>query len=402
MRRREFMAGMVGAGCISLGAGSPGVWLRAASAAEATTDRVLVVLGLVGGNDGLNSVIPFGDDEYYRRRPSLAVAKNRVVGLNDYLGLHPRMGSLRPLYDAGRLAIVQGVGYPHSNRSHFRATEIWHTGKPGDLAAKDGWLADVSSKEASALPTASIGEATLPLALAGPRSSAPNIDSLNEHRLRLTGLSPAEQTRRSAAIESLAAGGGVASPDLEFLRQTARAGLSQAKKLQTLAAKFSSADYPGTALASKLRTAAELIGAEVGLRVVFLTLDGFDTHAQQQMVHENLLAELADALSAFDADLAARGVRDRVLVATFSEFGRRVQENGGLGTDHGSAGPMFLIGPVKRSGLIGAHPSLTDLDEGDLKHHIDFRSVYATLLEGWLGLPSNAVLGGRFPLLDVL
>jgi uncharacterized protein (DUF1501 family) len=297
------------------------------------------------------------------------------------------------------MAVVQGVGYPHSDRSHFRATEIWQTARPLETTVHQGWLAGGGG--AGVASAASIGEETSPLALAGPQAFAPDISSIEGHRLRLDGVPGDQQERRRLLMESAAVPSSDSS-DLEFVRRSAAAAFQQSRRLATFVGRPPKSSYPDSTLAAKLRTAAELIDAELGLEVVFLTHGSFDTHAQQQMTHANLLGELAEAVAAFEEDLAARGRSDRVLIVTYSEFGRRVAENGGLGTDHGSAGPMFLVGPVRRAGLIGEHPSLADLDDGDLKHHIDFRSVYATLLERWLGRPAESVLASRFTLLDVL
>lgn len=364
-------------------------------------DRVLVLVQLAGGNDGLNTVVPHGDDAYAAARPGIRLPAESVLKIDDYVGLHPQLVGLRELYDQGDLAVVQGVGYPHPDRSHFRSTDIWHSAQDDVEAPRDGWLGRgldaAASNEQTGATALALGVERLPLALAAARVNVPVVRELDDFELNYGPGSERRRAQRRTAIEQLADRADETGGDLAFIRRTMLSAIQASEQLRSVRANYQpAASYPASALAEQLKLAAQIVAGELGVRIIFVSLGGFDTHAQQQGAHAALLAELSGAIAAFFGDLSGHGLADRVLLATYSEFGRRVAENGSLGTDHGAASQVFLAGPSVRGGLHGDHPSLTDLDEGDLKFHTDFRRVYATILDRWLSFPSNPVLGGDF------
>ncbi|MGI9244371.1 MAG: DUF1501 domain-containing protein, partial [Verrucomicrobiales bacterium] len=361
---------------------------------------------LEGGNDGLNTVIPISDPEYGKLRPGIGIASASALKLDDGHALHPAMAGMKGLFDDGGLSIVQGVGYANPDRSHFRSMDIWNSARLSGELTRDGWLGRALDQNqganAGATPALALGTGNLPLALVAAKTQVPVIRDIDAFERRPgVGDRAARESRRSA-LDSLVGRPAPSGSELEFLRAAAGNAFATAKKLESLTASYqAAAEYPESPLAAKLKSVAQLIAAEFGTRIFFVSLGGFDTHSQQEGSHQALLAELSGAIAAFQQDLAGHSLGDRVLLATYSEFGRRAKENGSLGTDHGTASQMFFAGAAGK-GIIGSHPSLTDLDEeGDLKHHTDFRSVYATLLEKWLGFPSEAVLGERFPLVDL-
>lgn len=395
MNRRHFLR--QSAGLVTLGGAAPAFLARAAAAAPADPDqRILVMVQLAGGNDGVNTVVPFSDDAYHAARPSLAFGKDAVLKLNDRIGLHPQMAGMKALHDEGALCLIQGVGYPHPDRSHFRSMDIWNSAQPEVQFTGDGWLGRALDSSADRfrgkVPALALGMENLPLALVAPRTNVPSIRSLDDYRLRFTGP---DQALRERLLRTASSGQGTS--DLDFVRQTLGTAIDSSARLKEVAASYQpAATYPQTHLASSLKTVAQLIAGDLGTRIFFVSLGGFDTHSRQAGSHAALLAELSGAVSAFYQDLRGHGLADRVLLSTYSEFGRRLKENGSLGTDHGAASQMFIVSGALRPGIINDHPSLTDLDDGDLKHTTDFRSVYATILDRWLRLPSEPVLGGKF------
>lgn len=321
---------------------------------------ILIVLHQAGGNDGLHTVVPWADDAYYRARPTLALQADKILRLNDYCGLHPQLGALKSLYDEGHLAVIQGVGYPNPSRSHLRSTEIWHTASDAHQNKPGGWLGTYLAHCCPGAPPAvgvSIGETTPP-SFASP--------------------SPA--------------GGALANPEPARGSDQGASG----------AAGFCQGPLhlqPRGGLAGSLRLVARMIAGDLPTRVYCVSHGGYDTHQGQARIHERLMAELGEAIGALTADLKAQGNFERVLLLSFSEFGRRVGENANGGTDHGAAAPMFVIGGGVKPGLFGQSPSLTQLCQGDLIPNVDFRRVYATVLERHLRVPSEPVLGRKFPLL---
>jgi uncharacterized protein (DUF1501 family) len=403
--RRRFLQTTLGSSTLlSMGLTAPAFLTRSARAAQSGKgNNVLVVVQLSGGNDGLNTVVPYADEAYEKNRIVLRIPKDQVLKIDAHVGLHPQMTGFRKLIDDGRLAIVQGVGYPNPDRSHFRSMDIWHTARPEVEDKRDGWLGralDCSPATAgSDVPALHLGPSPSPLALASLKTAVPSIESLESFRLRAdSGALPlaalgklAEATRPNAAEL------------LEFMRHSTLYAYASSQEVQeVLKQEKEASGYPGFPLAGKLKQIAQLIDAGLNTRIYYVSHDGFDTHANQLGGHAALLNELSASVAAFVNDLAGRGQLDRVLVLCFSEFGRRVRENASQGTDHGTAAPVFLGGGRLQSGVIGAQPSLSDLDgEGDLKFHTDFRRVYATLLENWLACPSDDVLGQKFETLPL-
>jgi uncharacterized protein (DUF1501 family) len=328
-----------------------------------------------------------------------------VLRLNDSLGLHPQMAGFRELFDDGMLAIMQGVGYPQQDRSHFRSMDIWQSASLEAAAPDRGWLgraldyaADPQSADAPAL---AIGVQRLPLALTAANVNVPTIADIDGFRLNAGGDDDAGRKRRDV-MRRLAEPTSGSSDETLFLQRAASTAYRTAERLGEVTREYQpAAPYPGTQLANNLNLIAQMIAGDLGTRIFFVSLGGFDTHSQQAGAHQALLGELSAAVKAFYDDLKGHGLHERVVLATYSEFGRRVKENGSLGTDHGAASQMFVVTSGK-GGLYGAHPNLTDLDEGDLKFHTDFRSVYATLLEKWLDFASEPVLGSRFEMMNIV
>jgi uncharacterized protein (DUF1501 family) len=405
--------------------------LAADAAIQAATGKdgtILVVLQLAGGNDGLNTVIPYADDAYHMARPRLRLASDQILKIDNHLGLNPKLAGLKSLYDEGHAAIVQGVGYPNPNRSHFRSTEIWQTASDSDRNLSEGWLGRYFDNCCSgADPTVgiAIGEET-PQAFAAKnptgvtfarpeqfrfRPSEPNNGQMSAEEMFFRQLNESGAADESGAAVSNTGGSigsipGKARNDLstlDFLQRTALDAQLSSDKILAIARKYkSTVPYPQGQLAASLNIIARMIAGGLPTRVYYASQGGFDTHAGQLNTHTRLMGELNDAVAAFIADLKQQGNFDRVLLMTFSEFGRRVQENANGGTDHGAAAPMFVIGGAVKAGLFGKYPSLTDLDRGDLKFNTDFRCVYGTVLDKWLKAPSQLVLGRKFPALSIV
>lgn len=380
MNRREFLAG---GAILSLGLGAGPVWRRAAAAVEARPDMpVLVVVELSGGNDGLNTVVPYADDIYQRSRPFLRIGADKVLKLTDRVGLHPDLKELRALYDAGQVALVQNVGYPDPNRSHFRSMQIWQAGGV-EPAPVTGWLGKAADRSA-ALGLCQVGTDALPLALRRRAGTTASITSVAECRLRPPARIWGGSAATTAPLDAVAAEMGAASELAARLEPVADAGTD------------------ADTLAGRLASVRALVGSGAPYRVYYTSLGGFDTHAGQRYAHPALLRTLSQALAEFCAGLQAEKLDGRVVVLVFSEFGRRLRENDQHGTDHGAAAPVLLIGKPVRGGLIGPPPDLADLEDGDVKYKIDFRQVYATLLRRWLAVDPVLVLGGEFAEVRIL
>jgi uncharacterized protein (DUF1501 family) len=366
--------------------------------------KTLIIVQLAGGNDGLNTVVPYADGAYHDARRRLGVPDDRVVPLNERIGLHQKLAPLKPLWDAGQFAIIEGVGYPNPNLSHFSSMHIWQTASP-DGALHGGWvgkyLDDLERREHDPFHGFNVGQSLAP-ALTTGATAVPAVGNVADYQLRVGDDAVESQARRQALLKLYEAYP-KAAPYAALLETTFDDALNTSAQLQQSVAGYRPAvEYPRTPLGSGLLLLAQVIDSQQGLRVGHVTLGGFDTHARQVQAHEQLLETLAGGLSAFMQDLEAHGKADGVLVMTWSEFGRRVPENGSDGTDHGTAAPMFLLGKRVRGGAYGEPPSLTDLDNGNLRYTTDFRSVYATVMERWLGAPAKAVLGGEFKQLGLL
>ncbi len=398
--RRDLLArGVQNSTLVALAPTLPAFLARMAHAAGPEKDgRILVVLQLNGGNDGINTVVPFNDDGYARHRKALRLPEKRLIKVSGEIGLHPAMGDAGKLLESGRLAIVPGVGYPNPNRSHFRSMAIWQSAR---LDERDytglGWVGrglDEGPTTRDGAPAAMlIGPDSPPPAIRGRRSVSAALNRLDDYAL-------SDKQAVPKPIGSSRQDG----DDLgQFLRRSLLDAYATADRIEVLArTKGGDASYPASELARRLGLTSRLIKAGLGTRVYYLEQEGYDTHAEQLPRHASLLEDLAGSLRAFLDDLAGSRLADRVLVLVISEFGRRVAENGSKGTDHGTAGPVLLAGPSVQPGLVGTYPSLTDLADGDLKMAVDFRRIYATLLDRWLGLPAETVLGRRFDHLPLL
>jgi uncharacterized protein (DUF1501 family) len=409
--RRSFLkTTLASTGLIATSWNTPQFLSRAAAATPrldqaGAKDTILVVVQLTGGNDGLNTVIPFTDPLYAASRPTLKQKTSDIKKLNKELALHPAMSGLAGLWEDQALTIVQGVGYPNPNQSHFTSMDIWHSAFV-DGPYSDGWLGRslgaFKQTTGTGYHLGSKGEAA-PLALTGP-IKCPTIASLADMELHTLGQNGLDRRQQRETIEKASGNTTTgASPLLDFVQRTANGSYNTVKRLRDIAKNYTPQHpYPAQGLAERLKLAAQLIDANVGARIYYVEQDGYDTHSDQAGNHTRLLTELSESLTAFYKDLKARGHHKRVLILTFSEFGRRVKENGSLGTDHGAAAPVFLLGGTVKPGVIGKHPRLDQLDDGNLKHHTDFRSIYATILDQWLGVESKGILQKKYEPLGIL
>ena len=388
---------------------------------------ILVVLQMAGGNDGLNTLVPFADDAYHKARPVIGIGADKILKINDQIGLHPKLTGLKSLYDEGHLAVLQGVGYPNPNRSHFRSTEIWQTASDAEKIESYGWLGkyfDSCCKGADPTVGVSIGNEA-PQAFSSPNPvgisfarpeqyrwvnnekgdpGMSSAESLYRRLNRPEGMdSSTDDTNAGGSIGSISGGTPHGGNTLDFIQRTALDAQLSSDKVIEIAKKYkSSVDYPKSQIADSLNLVARMIAGGLATRVYYVSQGGYDTHTNQVNTHDRLMGDLGDAVAAFCKDLQAQGNFGRVMLMTFSEFGRRVAQNGSNGTDHGAAAPMFVLGGGVKPGLFGKYPSLTDLNNGDLIYNLDFRSVYATILERWLKAPSQLVLGRNFPLLPLV
>ena len=400
-RRQLLTRTLQGSSLVALGAVVPQFVARTARAAAPGKDSILVVIEMTGGNDGLNTVIPYADDLYHKARPTLRHTKETVVRLDDHVGLHPGMQGLRGTWEQGHLAVVQGVGYPNPDRSHFEAMDIWQSADP-KRATQTGWLgraAGAADNRSGGVPILHVGANKQPLATVGaPNGGAVSVGDQNGFRLDLGSAGSDRETARRKLIEDVSAPGSRAADDdlMSFVQRRQVQTLTAVETLRELLEGPGRVRGFGGGLSQKLQLVAGLISRGFGTRIFYVSIDGFDTHANQAGSHRQLLAELADAVGGFFRQLKESKDDTRVRVMTFSEFGRRVQENNSRGTDHGAAACLLVAGPSVRGGVVGKHPSLSDLDAGDLKFHTDFRRVYATMLDGWLGCDSKLVLGEKW------
>jgi uncharacterized protein (DUF1501 family) len=408
LNRRHFLQTTAAAsGLIAWGLNVPGFVQRTALAAPSADqpgakDTILVVVELNGGNDGLNTVIPFKDPEYAKLRPTLKQPEDQVKKINDELAFHPAMTGLAELLQDNALCVVQGVGYPNPSQSHFRSMDIWQAGST-DEQLTEGWLGKSLKQMKAPLSfhlTGSNDKA--PLAVAGAPVRVPSITTLEEFHLQMAAASGADKKEQRDIIEGAVQPKETGSPLLDFVQRTAANSYASSRRLQEIGKNYQpKSPYPNTPLATRLKLAAQLIDANIGARIFYVSIGSFDTHSGQAPTHVNLWTQVSGAMTAFYKDMKARGHGERLLMMTFSEFGRRAKENGSRGTDHGSAAPMLLVGGKVKAGVVGAHPSLTELEMGNLKHHTDFRQVYAGILDSWLGISSKEVLGGEYKAVEI-
>ncbi len=403
LTRRQFLtsAAVVTAGSVML----PAVFKRAGVAAlvdppsgddKRKATRTLVVVQMAGGNDGLNTVVPYKESLYQTYRPGLALQPNEVIPITDDVALHGSMTKFKELWDAGLLAVVQGVGYPSPTFSHFSAMDIWQTADP-TLKIRTGWLGryleSLDRKAATAFEGMAVGgrlpkefESSVPL---------PLIESVNAYRILTDGLRTDQTERRINALTSLYSSFPKEVPYSVLLDGTMNSMVESTSKLQTANAAYrTSVTYPANnSLAAGLRLIATAIDAGLGVRVAHISIGGFDTHSAQRGNQQRLLQQLSEGIAAFYSDLREHGREQDVLVMTWSEFGRRAKGNGSAGTDHGSAGPLFIVGSKVKGGVYGERPSLSNLESDNLRFTTDFRSVYSTVLQEWLGVSPDISLG---------
>lgn len=398
MNRRDFLkASALASGTVLM----PGFLQRLlARGFRPSTEKVLVIVQLSGGNDGLNSLVPYRNDLYYKARPSLAIPKEEVLKVDDDMGLHPQLSPLRPLYDNGQLSFVQNVGYPNPDRSHFRSMDIWHTATDADVYGTTGWLGrylDHSCTEPNCTHLALEIEDSLSLALRGEKTSGFAVS--DPKRLRNT-----TQTGIQGAVTELQGDNPTGHAELDFLYKTTRTAFQNVEALfRAVQGTTLGGAYPDGQLGKQLALVAALIAAGLETRVYYVSLTGFDTHVRQQPQQQKLMEQLGGCLAAFQQELQQSGQADRVVTMVFSEFGRRVAQNASGGTDHGAGNALWLMGKnLQQPGFLGQTPDLSKLDRGDIQWEVDFRQVYATLLHDWLGADDSAILGRNFDRLKLV
>lgn len=382
MQRRDFLTALAG---LTLYGFAP----AARSAGSATYRNLLILVELKGGNDGLNTLVPYADPRYTQLRPRIAIARDQVLPLSEQAGLHPALSPLMPLWQAGQLAWVQGVGYPRPNLSHFRSIEIWDTASDSDDTLDTGWLTRLFRQAPPpagfAADGVAIGSSELgPLAGGGARTLS---------------LVDPDQFRRQSRLAGQGTGPGGNAALAHILKvehdiRQAAGGLGAGVDFSTV--------FPQTSFGNAVRAAAQVAASPAGVAAIKLSLGSFDTHVNQPAQQARLLGELAGGVAALAAALKEKGLWERSLILSYAEFGRRPAENGSNGTDHGTANVHFAAGGRVRGGLYGKPPNLAQLEGGNLVHGVDFRSLYATVIQRHWGLDAQGILGGRFPLADFL
>ena len=410
--RRAFMKG--GFTVVSVGMAMPSIFSKAVEAAGVSSTagatfqdngKTLVVIQMAGGNDGINTVIPFNDPQLSKLRSTLTQSESQLsVKLNDKLGLHSALAPLKDLWSGGKLAVVENVGYPNPSLSHFQSMDVWET---MDLEGREGWLgkylAGLVDKDGHPLSGIEVSTGLNPAlkALAAPVATFTTPQAFS---LEGVGKSPAETSIRVSALDKVYKAYPESAPYAALLHQTEANTLAASKMLQAAGAGYKAmAQYPAGPFGNGLQVLAEAVVQDLGMRVGYITLGGFDTHRAQKDTHDRLLALLASGIQAFLADLKAHGKSDNVAVMTWSEFGRRAQENASGGTDHGTAAPLFIAGDGVKGGVYGDPPNLGSLDKnGNLAFQTDFRQVYATMLEGWLKVPADTVIPASYSALPLL
>ncbi len=408
IKRRSFLAGglsLAGAAPVLGGPAALSRWAASLGSqpAEAGPQR-LVLLQLSGGNDGVSTIVPHGDDAYHASRKTTRILPGDVLPIDRYRGFHPRLGSLRGLFDDGHLAIVEGAGYPDPILSHFKCLEVWHTARHAGRSSGEGWISRLAEEAWSGNPSTErvvhFGS-SVPYSVYSTRHPAINLESPSAYQF--LGTDAEAKAWAEAGKVGRGSGGREGSGALGRLRKILRDAEDTSARIREAALAYRTpVEYPDTALAHTLKDVAALIASPLKTRVYSMTYGGFDTHSEQFAAHNNLMSSLDGVLGAFAKDLTRSEAGRETVVLVFSEFGRRLKENGSQGHDHGKAGPMFVLGERVRGGLYGKHPSLTSLAHGDLEFTTDFRSVYATLIKRWFRADDKAVLGRSYPQLDFL
>jgi uncharacterized protein (DUF1501 family) len=400
--RREFLKwGGRGIGLLAFSQFAPSFLVQSTLAATPSPEKdrsILVLVQLAGGNDGLNTVIPYEDPEYYRLRPTLGIKKEEALRLDDTLGLHPSLAALHTLMQDGRAGIVQNVGYPNPNHSHFRSGEIWETGSDSNEFLPSGWIGRFLDNACGGAP-GTAGTGADPVAVHVTNELPQSFQSRKpQSTFGLRGGGNRNNRENLAFLEKLVKHDDhEANANASFLRATMMDALVTEQRVQKVLGGYrAESAYPGNNFAQSLRNVAALIAAGMSTRVYFVSLGGFDTHSNQATNHANLLRTLSEGLAAFQKDLTAKKLDSQVLTMTFSEFGRRPNENESRGTDHGTAAPLFVMGSRLNGSLHGTPPSLKLQKNRDLEFSTDFRRVYATVLDKWFSCPTDQVLGKTY------
>ena len=354
-----------------------------------TQDRILIILQLSGGNDGLNTIVPYRNDLYYQMRPTLGIRKETVLMVSDELGFNPALASLQELYDEGAMSIINNVGYPNPERSHFRSMDIWQTASGSDEYLSTGWIGRYLDSNCSGCGAHTGVEIDDTLSLAMRGKSVKGMAIKDPAKLYHATQSTLFKTLSESHSDE---------PTIEYLYKTIAETVSNAAYIYDRSKVVSAKqEYPNNDFSKRLKTISELIQSGISTRVYYASLSGFDTHVRQAGQQERLLTMYADAVRALVKDLKSTGNFERTLIMTFSEFGRRVEENASAGTDHGTANNLFLIGgKLKTRGFYNQTPDLNKLDQGDLIYEIDFRQIYSTILRNWLGTDSTSIMGQTF------
>jgi uncharacterized protein (DUF1501 family) len=381
---------------------NPGVfWHNLASVVSnsptTSRNRVLIIIQLAGGADGLNIVVPYNNSLYYQYRPDIAIPKDQVLPLDNEIGLNPGLAKLKTLWDQGMMAIVEGAGYPNPNYSHFSSMNIWQTADPSGRAFSDGWLGRYLNKTSTIGKDIFAGLAVnsrLPFEMYSATTPVPVVASISSYQFQGDALYPTSAAQRTQNAIGLYDGAPQEAMFAATFDSTIHLAYNSIQSLQQADKSYkTTVTYPATSLGAGLRLLAEAITGDLGLRVGHVTLGGFDTHTDENTTLSKLLTTFSDAVSIFYQDLQFQS-RDRdVIVMTWSEFGRRAKSNASNGTDHGSAGPVFILGSSVAGGRFGKPCDLSNVDSGNLRFTTDFRDIYATILEQWLGVPAGAVLG---------
>ncbi|MGE9293798.1 MAG: DUF1501 domain-containing protein [Puniceicoccales bacterium] len=399
LTRREFLRNSAGGlGLLAFSSFVPAFLTRATAAQVPGAERdrsILVLVQLAGGNDGLNTVVPFTNDQYYKLRPKLAIPAKEVIRLDDATGLHPSMGEMSELWKEGQLSLVQNVGYPNPNRSHFRSTEIWETATDSDETGSSGWIGRYLDAECAGSPQNKTGPDAIHIGDEMPQSCQAEIPH------NIFGMPARGGMRKSSdGVISLLEGTnsiGENDGNASYLQHTLMDALVTERRVNDILEKYKPmAQYDKNGLAQSLKRVAALIAAGMETRVYFVRQSGYDTHSGQANKHSRLLSELSSSLATFQKDLKKHGLQDQVLTMTFSEFGRRPNENASAGTDHGTAAPLFVMGNRVQNTLIGQAPDLSVKKNQDLTYSTDFRQVYSTVLKKWMQADPSKVISHPF------
>ncbi len=411
LTRRELLKN--GAAMVALGLTVPTFLANAVEATQKlsavarrqTSRPTLLVVQLSGGNDGLNTVVPYADPRYYELRPTLGIPAEQVIALDDRVGLHPSLAPLKGYFDRGKLAVIQGVGYPNPNRSHFRSMEIWHTANP-ETFERTGWLGRYLDAcgcgRDNPVGALNVGD-VLNRSFWTEMTLVPAVGSVATFHYQTDPRHPRDRGNQIKALQNIYDYAGQFRPYEEAIRRTTLSALAGADELKRIAATYQpTVEYPATPFANHLKMVAQVMAGDLGTRIFYLSLGGFDTHANQPNLHAQLLDTLASGLAALMRDLENQGRADDLVVMTFSEFGRRPIQNASGGTDHGTAEPMLMLGGAVNGGLYNTAPNLQDLPDGDLRVQADFRGVYATVLQDWFGADPTPIVGAGASRLPVL